>query len=37
MIICPRTKKDLMWDDVKDAVKVFEGLSSKEKKALPYV
>ena len=37
MIICPRTKKDLMWDDVKDATKVFEGLSSTEKAALPFV
>ena len=37
MVICPRTKKDLMWDDIKDAVKVFEGLSSAEKKELPYI
>ena len=26
-----------MWDDVKEATKVFEGLSSTEKKALPYL
>ena len=36
-IICPRTKEDLLWDDVKDHAKMFLGLSSKEKAELPYL
>lgn len=36
-IICPRTKEDLLWDDVKDHAKTFLGLSSKEKAELPYL
>ena len=36
-VICPRTKRDLLWDDVKDIAKTFIGLSSSEKAALPYL
>ena len=36
-IICPRTKQDLLWDDVKDIAKTFLGLSSEEKAELPYL
>lgn len=31
IVICPRTKVDLFWDDVKETTTVYEGLPIAEK------
>ena len=36
-VICPRTKVDLYWNDIKHKAAIFEGLSIYEKSKLPYL
>lgn len=36
-MICPRTKVDLRWDDVKEMTKMYESLPIAEKSQLPYL
>ena len=37
VVICPRTKVDLYWDNIKETTKVYESLPMEEKKQLPYL
>jgi len=37
VVICPRTKVDLRWDDVKEMTKMYESLPIEEKSQLPYL
>jgi len=37
LVICPRTKVDLRWDDIKETASVYEKLPSEEKAQLPYL
>ena len=37
MVICPRTKVDLRWDDIKETTKIFEILPMEEKAQLPFL
>ena len=37
MVICPRTKVDLYWNDVKETTTVYEKLPIEEKSQLPYL
>jgi len=37
IVICPRTKVDLYWDEIKETTKVYEQLPIEEKKQLPYL
>jgi len=37
LVICPRTKVDLRWDDIKETTSVYERLPIEEKAQLPYL
>ena len=37
IVICPRTKVDLWWNEIKETTKVYEQLPIEEKKQLPYL
>jgi len=37
VVICPRTKVDLWWDDIKETTQVYEQLPIGEKEVLPYL
>ena len=37
IVICPRTKVDLWWSEIKETTKVYEQLPIEEKKQLPYL
>ena len=37
VVICPRTKIDLLWADVKDMTQMYESLPIQDKQGLPYL